>query len=105
MRHLIAAAAVATLSGCAIKLDIPAEQAFTPAPTVPAVAITWIAADDPTAECKRLWPERMGMHPLVPACAGWNHQTGKCTVVTGKPTTHQILGHEIRHCFEGVFHP
>lgn len=27
-----------------------------------------------------------------------------CFVYTGVDTSHQILGHEVRHCFQGEFH-
>jgi hypothetical protein len=92
------------MTGCTITTHIPAEAAFVPAPKVNAIHITWIAAADPTAECKRQFPRTMGFHPMIPACAGWDDQQTVCVVVTGTPTTHQILGHEMRHCFEGHFH-
>ena len=36
------------------------------------------------------------------ACSFWNNTT--CTIVVGKKTNNDILGHEIRHCFQGHFH-
>lgn len=96
--------ACAAMTGCAVKLDIPPEHAFTPKKVIDTTTITWVAADDPTTECKRRFPNRMAWHPIVPACAGWDFQRHTCTIVTGTTTTHQILGHEVRHCFEGAFH-
>ena len=29
---------------------------------------------------------------------------GTCVIHTSTDTTHQILGHELRHCFQGNFH-
>ena len=30
--------------------------------------------------------------------------SGVCTIFTAANTTHQIFGHELRHCFQGKFH-
>ena len=35
-------------------------------------------------------------------CAVYNKYS--CTIYTAKTTTMEILGHELRHCFEGKFH-
>jgi hypothetical protein len=97
--------ALATLlSGCAATLQLPEEDAFRPAPQAPEMLVTWIVSDDPTKECQRLAPRALGAHPVIPACASWSRAQGICTIVTGAPTTHQALGHEMRHCFEGHFH-
>jgi hypothetical protein len=103
MKTLTFALAV-LVSGCSMTVHIPPEEAFTANPAFNDIQIAWISTDNPTAECKRLFPKTMAFHPVIAACAGWDWQTNTCTVVTGKPTTHQILGHEIRHCFEGKFH-
>jgi hypothetical protein len=36
-------------------------------------------------------------------CAG-KDLGGTCIIHTSTDTTHQILGHELRHCFQGNFH-
>jgi len=91
-------------TGCTLTVQIPEEKAFHGNPKAPVMAITWIAVDDPTSECKRLLPKDQAFHPVVAACASWDFEKRKCTIVTGKPTSHQVLGHEVRHCFEGAFH-
>jgi hypothetical protein len=35
-------------------------------------------------------------------CARYNAKS--CRIITAKTTTMEILGHELRHCFEGRFH-
>jgi len=30
--------------------------------------------------------------------------SGRCTIYTSTETTHAVLGHELRHCYEGAFH-
>ena len=91
-------------TGCSITTHIPPELAFESKPVANGIQITWVPSDNPTAECKRLFPKPMTYHPVIAACAGWDRTANTCTVVTGTTTTHQILGHEIRHCFEGNFH-
>ena len=39
----------------------------------------------------------------VNACSFWIGQT--CTIIVEKRTTQHIIGHELRHCFQGSFHP
>ena len=106
MKTILAILAAVALTGCATKLSIPAEESFTPKPKFQGVKITWVSSEKPAEECKRLFPSYGGFHPHTVACAGWNHQSTPktCTIVTGKDTTSQVLGHEIRHCFEGSFH-
>lgn len=37
------------------------------------------------------------------ACSFWRKDT--CLIVTGGQTTYAELGHELRHCYQGRFHP
>ena len=104
MKAAALALAILLLSGCAINLQLPEEDAFRPAPQAPEMMVTWIVSNDPTSECQRLAPSAFGAHPLIPACALWNRADGICTIVTSTTTSHQALGHEMRHCFEGHFH-
>ena len=41
---------------------------------------------------------------LVQGCAIWNKDHSKCVIITSNNTDTHILGHELRHCFEGQFH-
>lgn len=36
------------------------------------------------------------------ACAFWEDK--KCTIIVGPRVNNDILGHEVRHCFQGNFH-
>ena len=42
------------------------------------------------------------------ACSFWSDPTASktnvCTIITAKNTDHDTVGHEVRHCFQGVFH-
>jgi hypothetical protein len=99
---LLLLALVAT--GCQMVMHIPHELAFEAKPVMNDVQIKWISATDPTKECKRLFPDSMSSYRIIAACAGWDQTTNTCVVVTGSQTSHQVLGHEVRHCFEGNFH-
>jgi hypothetical protein len=103
VKTTMAMLAAMLLQGCTTLVTMPAESAFKPNPQASEMLVTWVVSDDPTSECKRLAP-KLQMHPLIPACAKWSRTAGTCTVVTATTTSHQILGHEVRHCFEGHFH-
>lgn len=90
------------LSSCNVTLNIPEEEKFTVTGNYPEINVTWLAVENTTAKCKELFPEVMNQHFFIPACAGWNKT--ECVIVTGTVTTHQILGHELHHCFEGHYH-
>ena len=38
------------------------------------------------------------------ACAVWNVKTNVCTIISEPHASEEVLGHEVRHCFEGHFH-
>ena len=67
------------------------------------VNIDWEAREDAHEYCAEL----MGQKPdgFVVACAAVEPDKHRCKVVTPLNTTYSTLGHEIRHCFEGRFHP
>jgi hypothetical protein len=84
MTKLLALAAL--LTGCATH--------FTAASTNPGMRfVEWRTSED-LRECRPLRD--------VAGCAVWNETT--CTIYTLPMTSHEILGHELRHCFEGNYH-
>lgn len=38
------------------------------------------------------------------ACAQWDVRKNSCTITTGLIVQYAVLGHELRHCFDGKFH-
>lgn len=64
--------------------------------------IRWVVLDDVTQYCSRISGIPAYNHLAPIACATWQNNT--CTIYTSKKTSHLILGHELRHCFEGYFH-
>jgi len=69
------------------------------------IALILKVVDNPKAACDIESRKRgnNGFSYQVQACAFWTQDT--CTVVVGTTTTMHTLGHEIRHCFQGDWHP
>ncbi len=81
---------------------LPAEQRI-----MNAVKLRWEVREDVAERCANAMgmdKERAYATPPV-ACAIWSVRNKECTIVTGPQTSHLALGHEVRHCFEGHFHP
>lgn len=81
-----------------------ADEAFVANPKESASVIRWVTVPDPDAECRALQGDfsRDSSRGKIRACAKWTSKT--CTIITGAETSHALLGHELRHCFEGKFH-
>lgn len=62
--------------------------------------IEWVVRSDASEYCASL----KGINNKTLGCAKWYVSEKKCTVVTLPKTSHDVLGHEVRHCFEGHFH-
>lgn len=96
------------MSGCA---TIPESEYanFTPLPTperrMNQVKLTWEVRDDVESYCKqRQLDKGVSIKGTHVACAVWSVQHQTCRIVTGEQVSHVVLGHELRHCFEGHFH-
>ena len=97
------------LTGCAMVSQTEYAD-FKPMPpkarVINNVKLTWEVREDVGDYClstqKRLGKSQ-GAAPL--ACAIWTASLNECKVVTGPNPNHVVLGHEVRHCFEGNFHP
>ena len=106
-----------SLSGCSSFNVLPSAEynEFTPLSKeeriMNVVKIKWEAKNDVSEVClqavqKSKDPKvRDGAYFTPPlACAVWYTSTNECTIYTAKNVSHTILGHEMRHCFEGQFH-
>jgi hypothetical protein len=112
LRLLVFAGSAFYLTGCqgTLPWSDPESALFTPQDSamriMAAPRIHWMVREDVALYCARLTgmsAERANfMAPL--GCATWDIHRQECTVVTGTPTSHAVLGHEVRHCFEGRFH-
>lgn len=66
--------------------------------------ITWRYTNNVQKECEAESQKRKlgGFGYAVDACSFWDKNS--CTIITARQTTMHILGHELRHCFQGSFH-
>ena len=73
---------------------------FTTQSTYVAKRVEWIVVDDIDSACRGFSAVTHGRHYV--GCAKFTATS--CKVYTARNTTLSILGHEIRHCFEGHWH-
>ena len=73
--------------------------------------VTWEAVDNINKVCNEIHIKLTGKpYPYpVNACTTYKKkvlffQQYECHIITSKTTNNDILGHEIRHCFQGEFH-
>lgn len=64
--------------------------------------IIWHRVSDIDSVCKAMRGNRDSIFITLEGCARWTAYT--CEIYTDVDTTHEILGHEVRHCFQGRFH-
>ena len=95
--------------------DHAAHPTFTPLKAeqriMNSVTIKWDVREDAAEFCAKsmrvrsLQPGRELAFTTPPmACAIWYVPGKECTVITSNKVSHAVLGHEVRHCFEGHFH-
>ena len=85
------------LAGCGTFTAKPYEDRVTEA-----TIVTWITSEDVEKDCINAGVKDPGPLRTILGCAKYNAKT--CRIYTGKVTTMETLGHELRHCFEGKFH-
>ena len=73
---------------------------FEAQPNLPEKSIRWVVIEDVSRFCQAKMP-LLGNQRVL-ACSEYNNRT--CTIYTGRVTDMAIVGHEIRHCFEGAWH-
>jgi len=73
---------------------------FQARPNLPEKIIRWVVLENVSSFCQGKMPALSNQRIL--ACSEYNNHT--CTIYTGPVTDMAIVGHEIRHCFEGQWH-
>ena len=108
VQRLLLAVMACALTAC---VSIPEKEyaEFTPLPVnkrvIHNVKVSWEVRDDASAVCAgSLKTTANGMLGAPIACAQWSVNRQECTIITGPNPNHVVLGHELRHCFEGHFH-
>lgn len=70
------------------------------------IKMTWEVREDAAEFClQRQKDKGVSVQGTPIACAVWSVPSQECSIVTGRVVSHVVLGHELRHCFEGHFHP
>ena len=95
-----------TIAGNPVTVD-PGRIGFdSNANTRDTVTITWRVADNVQTECNAMMLEKGGvtLTDQVSACSYWS-EDDTCTIITTRITSMSILGHEVRHCYQGHWHP
>ena len=67
-----------------------------------ATVVTWTTVDNIDETCKSMGSLDPGLFHQINGCVKYTRHT--CRIFTAKLTSMEILGHELRHCFEGKFH-
>jgi len=69
------------------------------------VNLSWEIRPDAAEYCAQISGKRgAGMATPAVACATWSAESKRCTIITTPNPNHVVIGHEVRHCFEGHFH-
>jgi hypothetical protein len=69
--------------------------------------ITWLVVENPNRACHELaakYQSPFASDLEVVACAVFVEGDKTCTIITGEFTSLATVGHEVRHCFEGLWH-
>ena len=72
------------------------------------VRLAWYVVQDVPQTCAMagaLKGARVKYNEKVIACAVVFSTSNSCVIYTAKRLTLAVLGHEVRHCFEGGWHP
>lgn len=96
MKLVIALFSLLALQACAHNVEFTAAKA-----EYEEMRITWHVVDDIVQACNTVMYKKK-YNPNVVACA---QRSGiVCDVYTARKLDLAILGHEIRHCYEGAWH-
>jgi hypothetical protein len=98
MRLLVILSALLSLQACATdyNVDFKAQKK-----EYEEMRITWVTAENIQEACYTMMYKKK-YNPNIVACA---QRSGiVCTIITKPDLNLAILGHEIRHCYEGAWH-
>ena len=105
---LVIGVSCVSLMGCASVGQAEYEE-FKPMPAnarvMNQVKLSWEVRADVGSYCLQSQKNSGNLLTIEPiACAIWSAAANECRVITGPNPNHVVLGHEVRHCFEGHFH-
>jgi hypothetical protein len=99
---------------CMVALSMSAQASgsydlpFTAQAKYPEMKINWIVSKDIVQTCNMVFAMTTNgqakYNNRIVACATRSKSAGTCDIYTAENLTLAVLGHEIRHCFEGAWH-
>ena len=66
--------------------------------------VTWVIVEDPNKFCTVRHKIYAGPGIPILACTTWNDNDNSCIIYTDKSPGYDLLGHELRHCFDKYWH-
>jgi hypothetical protein len=72
------------------------------------VRLAWYVVQDVPQTCAMagaLLGAKVKYNEQIVACAVLFRSSNSCVIYTAKKLSLAVLGHEVRHCFEGAWHP
>jgi hypothetical protein len=96
--------AVTSMNALAYK-DEPTAGWHASANKTETLSITWKVAKSATEACN-VEAKRRGLAPFGEEVWGCQFDDGPkgCTIITDEWTSLTVLGHEVRHCYQGAWH-
>jgi len=73
---------------------------FEAQPDLPEKSIRWVVVEDVSEFCQAKTPWLGNQRVLAYS----EYNSRRCIIYTGRTTDMAMVGHEIRHCFEGQWH-
>jgi hypothetical protein len=70
------------------------------------ITIRWKRVPDPNAYCRYVDTKMadISKDKRIVGCAHWSKVKPECTIATGMADDLAIIGHEVKHCFQGDWH-
>lgn len=105
-RAVFCAAIAVALSGCTAMLTPVGSSNYEPFDVahdserlIPKPSVKFISVDDVAKSCGSLTGFKKAL-----GCAVFHEHKKSCQIYVENKTSFTVIGHELRHCFEGHFH-
>jgi hypothetical protein len=67
--------------------------------------VQWRKVVNVNEYCRQAMPDKkLKANEVYQGCAFWSKVEPKCTIITGYKDDLAVIGHELKHCFNGAFH-
>jgi hypothetical protein len=107
MIHKLIKALLLTTFATSVAAEGKHNLEFTAKQSYKDVTIGWIVSDDVAQTCNMAFALNKSLvryNKNILACAVVSRKSNTCVIYTAPNLSLAVLGHEIRHCFEGAWH-